>query len=240
MPNRKLSHLVFPALWTLAQLVPAFAEPLKVHPTNPRYFTDGTGRAIYLTGSHTWGNMFDFNPAISSAPPIDYLGYLDFLKRYNHNFARFWSAYGLETCVPCPYLRTGPGSALDGNPKLDLDQFNPEFFTWLRSRVVAARDRGIYAGITLFMPDGAKEADWPIQFLHPANNIQGIGNTSGARSYDLSDPRCTAVHEAFAREVIDHLNDLDNVLWEIGNEGDLTSIQCRAPDMGGGFTRVFR
>jgi hypothetical protein len=29
------------------------AEPLEVHPANPRYFTDGSDRAIYLTGSHT-------------------------------------------------------------------------------------------------------------------------------------------------------------------------------------------
>lgn len=27
--------------------------PLRVHPTNPRYFTDGSGNAICLTGSHT-------------------------------------------------------------------------------------------------------------------------------------------------------------------------------------------
>jgi hypothetical protein len=31
--------------------------PLRVHPKNPRYFTDGTGRAVYLTGSHTWDNL---------------------------------------------------------------------------------------------------------------------------------------------------------------------------------------
>ena len=28
--------------------------PLRVHPANGRYFTDASGRAIYLTGSHTW------------------------------------------------------------------------------------------------------------------------------------------------------------------------------------------
>jgi hypothetical protein len=39
--------------------------PLRVHPTNPRYFTDGTKlpdgslKAVYLTGSHTWGNLCD-------------------------------------------------------------------------------------------------------------------------------------------------------------------------------------
>lgn len=41
-------------------------SPLRVHPGNPRYFTDGTMaqdgslRAIYLTGSHTWGNLCDY------------------------------------------------------------------------------------------------------------------------------------------------------------------------------------
>lgn len=27
------------------------AGPLRMHPSNPRYFTDGSGRAVYLTGS---------------------------------------------------------------------------------------------------------------------------------------------------------------------------------------------
>ena len=31
--------------------------PLRVHPTNHRYFTDGSGKAILLTGSHTWANF---------------------------------------------------------------------------------------------------------------------------------------------------------------------------------------
>lgn len=34
--------------------------PLRVHPTNPRYFTDGRGKAIYLTGSHFWTAMVAF------------------------------------------------------------------------------------------------------------------------------------------------------------------------------------
>jgi hypothetical protein len=28
--------------------------PLRVHPENPRYFTDGTGRGVYLTGFQYW------------------------------------------------------------------------------------------------------------------------------------------------------------------------------------------
>jgi hypothetical protein len=33
--------------------------PLKIHPDNPRYFTDGSGKAIYLTGSHTWAVLHE-------------------------------------------------------------------------------------------------------------------------------------------------------------------------------------
>ena len=45
----------------------AAAGPLRVHPDNPRYFTDGSGRAVYLTGAHTWNNLVDTGP--SDPPP---------------------------------------------------------------------------------------------------------------------------------------------------------------------------
>ena len=33
--------------------------PLRVLPSNPRYFTDGSGRAIYLAGTHNWHSLQD-------------------------------------------------------------------------------------------------------------------------------------------------------------------------------------
>jgi len=33
--------------------------PLHVHPRNPRYVADGTGKAIYLTGSHMGWELQD-------------------------------------------------------------------------------------------------------------------------------------------------------------------------------------
>src|SRR5262245_14452585 len=62
--------------------------PLRVHPANPRYFTDGTKtpdgtfKAVYLTGSHTWGNLTDGY----KYPEFDFTRYLNFLGKYNHNF----------------------------------------------------------------------------------------------------------------------------------------------------------
>ena len=211
---------------------PPAAGPLRLHPQNPRYFTDGTKsadgslKAVYLTGSHTWGSLCDSR---ERWPAFDFPGYLDFLERHNHNFIRLWSGDGVGH-QPTPYARTGPGTAKDGGLKLDLDRFDPAFFERLRSRVVAARDRGVYVGIMLFNPDsGAKRKDWNDVLYNPGNNVQGIdadtnADGSGAEAYDLSIPRITAYQEAFARKVVDTVNDLDNVLYEIGNEGDLTSV----------------
>jgi hypothetical protein len=49
-----------------------------------------------------------------------------------------------------PYLRTGPGNALDGGLKFDLKAFNEDYFSRLRSRVMEAGRRGIYVSIMLF------------------------------------------------------------------------------------------
>ena len=72
--------------------------PLRVHPTNPRYFTDGTTnrhgllRAVYLTGSHHWYNLQDSaNLGKPLTGQFDYDGYLARLARPNHNFIRMWS-----------------------------------------------------------------------------------------------------------------------------------------------------
>jgi hypothetical protein len=37
---------------------------LRISPINPRYFTDGSGKAIYLTGSHTWTGLIDRGDAV--------------------------------------------------------------------------------------------------------------------------------------------------------------------------------
>ena len=64
--------------------------PLRVHPENPRYFTDDSGKAILLAGSHTWPNLVDMGPSDPPAP-LDYAAYLDWMAGYRHNFMRMWA-----------------------------------------------------------------------------------------------------------------------------------------------------
>src|SRR5579859_3449658 len=193
------------------------AGPLRVDAANPRYFVDGTGRAILLTGSHTWSNFQD-NGGSDPPPVFDYSAYLNFLQANHHNFFRLWtweqSRWTAETSdnnywfnPMAPYQRTGPGTALDGKPKFDLTQFDQSYFDRLRQRVIDAGNRGIYVSVMLFN-------GW---------SVDPNGDNIGVETEELSIPAVTAFQEAYVRKVVDTVNDLDNVLYEICNE-------CADPD----------
>jgi hypothetical protein len=193
-----------------------------VHPLNPRYFTDGNGKAVYLTGSHTWDNFHDKPPKV-----FDYISYLDFLQRYNHNFIRMWSGQELINETPAIYERTGPGKALDGGLRVDLSRFNETYFERLRNRVMAAQSRGFYVSVKLFHGDNVlnegKNKNWPNHPFNKDNNINKIngdsnGDNVGLEAHTLQIHAITAFQEAYVRKVIDALNEFDNVLYEISNE----------------------
>jgi hypothetical protein len=201
------------------QRTAAATGPLRVLTSNPRYFTDSTGRAIYLTGSHTWMNLQDWadGTLVGGQIPLkfDYLAYLDFMTAHNHNFMRMWNWDSIHS-DPVAWQRTGPGTAIDGKPKLDFIQYNQAYFDRLRTRVIQARDRGIYVSIMFF--DGSwSQQHWDGHIFNPANNVQGLDGGESV-THTLSNPAVVAVQEAFVKKVIDTVNDLDNVLYEISNE----------------------
>ena len=231
----------------------SFAGPLRVHPDNPRYFTDDTGRAIYLTGAHTWRTIQD---AGTSFPPaaFDFAEFLDLVGKQDHNFVRLWIFESpawvrpdstILWLDPLPFERTGPGTAADGRPKFDVTKFNQAFFDRLRSRVVAAGDRGMYVGVMLFQgfsvsrkSRSRRDTPWAYHPFHRANNINGIdgdlnGDGEGYETHELRVPEITRIQEAFVRKVVDTVNDLDNVIFEIGNEchGGSTAWQYHMIDV---------
>lgn len=235
------------ALFLLYQAASVAAEPakgpLQVLKSNPRYFTDGSGRAVYLAGTHIWHNFQDNGhrlPESQDPPPaFDYNAYLDFLQARKHNFFRLWKwevpkwtdaqPKGMvKYCQPNPWLRTGPGMAKDGKPKFDLTRFDPDFFNRLRERIIGAGEKGIYVSVMLY-------EGWSVQFLdawtyHPfnlANNVNRIeadsdGDGRGIEYFMLTSgemgKRVWAMQEAYLRKVVDTVNDLDNVLYEVCNE----------------------
>jgi hypothetical protein len=219
---------------TTAPAAKPITVPLRALSSNPNYFTDGSGKAIYLTGSHTWNNLQDWGTN-GSIQPLDFPAYVKMLVAHNHNFTLLWATElptfrGLPTTAssppdfsvtPHPWQRTGPGNASDGKLKFDLTQFNQTYFDRLRDRVQQLDAAGIYAGVYLF------SGEWLLRFrfsgdgypLTGSNNVNGIDDGGGTRAVTMTAPNAiTAIQDAYVKKVIDTLNDLPNVLWIVSQE----------------------
>jgi hypothetical protein len=214
--------------------------PLTVHPQNPRYFADADGDVVYLTGSHTWFSLQDeFSPGYNIV--FDYDEYLDFLDSHNHNFFRMWrnelpmvkydASEPYRTISPHPWKRTGPGTAWDGEPKFDLTKFESDYFDRLRDRIIEAQQRGIYVAVVLFEGHALQQAydGWSAHPFRSSNNINGINGDGdddgyGTETHTLDDDGVLEIQEAYVKKVIDTINDLDNVIYEIANESHPGSV----------------
>ena len=209
--------------------------------SNGRYFDNAAGEAVLLSGSHTWSNLQD-NGGGRPPPRFDYGKYLNFLESNGHDFFRLYTWEQARWTLETPdenywfypetaYLRTGPGNANDGQPKFDLTQLNQAYFDRVRERVQEAGARGIYVAVMLFNGWSVAKAKGSLHKNNPwrghpfnlANNINGVngdpnGDDSGEETQELLVPAVTALQEAYVRKMIDTVNDLDNVLYEISNE----------------------
>ncbi len=210
--------------------------PLVASATNRHWFVDTTGKAVALSGSHTWNNFQDLSQASPPSPALDYTAYVSFLKAHGHNVTILWrkdlptycnwGAGGTWNDATWPWPRNGAGTASDGLPKFDLSQFNQAYFDRLRARTIALQQAGIYAIVQLF--DGLQLLDnrcgndgYPFT---GANNINGVDDGGGTGSMTMSGTNSiTNVQDAYVQKTIDSLNDLDNVIWEASEEAPSNS-----------------
>ncbi|RPI55299.1 MAG: LamG domain-containing protein [Deltaproteobacteria bacterium] len=192
-------------------------------------YTEDGSLALYFDG--LIDRMAVFNRVITSyestlmaqSLPFDWDEYITFLTGYGHNYIRLWA------------VDTGEGTphkySIDVNGKWDVTSINQSLLDRLASRVASALAAGMYVGINLFMPDSVKAtSDWAIHYFNEDNNSNSIdGDTNddnyGYETYDIT-PEITDItdeQKAWIEAVVDEVNAYDNVLWEIGNEGDWSS-----------------
>ena len=206
---------------------------LAVDPTNGRYFRNDAG-PVLLAGFHTWASIQDSWPT-QPIQPLDFDEYLGALVTHGCNFTKAWFLESARNWgdsaqyfAPHPWPRTGPGNAADGLPKFDLIQFDAGYFARLRERIIRLGNEGIYVCVQLFQGwhVALKAGSYDPWAYHPfaaANNINSIDgdtNDDGA-GYETRSTAFTAVYnlqKAYVSKVIDTLNDLDNVFYEIANE----------------------
>ena len=221
--------------------------PLQTLASNPRFLTDGTGKAVYLAGINGWQTFEDFNTT-SPPPAYNWVADLDEATTNGYNFIRLWlveqEAWGDSDQAPgtlglygrpLPWTQVGSRSVADPGVTqvgiYDLHSFNQAFFDRLRTRVQAAQQRGIYVSVMLFSGGhlGYFTRGW---FSHPfnsANNVNGIdgdknADGKGLETHTLADPAIVAIQEAYLKKIVDTVNDLPNVIYEISNEDYATSV----------------
>jgi len=220
---------------------------LSVHPKNPRYFADGSGRAIYLAGHQMFVDLQDnsFNKEFirNGQRILDWNEYVKFLKSCNFNYLRNWVIWSTGSgamapvnnaiAFPMPYKRVkGHGKAKDGKDKFDLNEFDEVFFQRMRKRCEDLQEAGVYVSIMLFEVYGFLGGEpvgdppqtlWDGNVFNKENNINGIdvdydGNGKGIEFFYTDDKRVLQLQKEYVRKLIDTVNHLDNVFYEIANE----------------------
>ncbi len=226
----------------------ATAGPLRVHPQNGRYFGDGAGRAVYLTGAHTWNNLSDVG--IGDPPtPFDFPKYLAFLAQHHLNFIRLWRWELTRWDVGAtPAVHAQDRDVRRGAASLETHGSRRGLGWPCRSSISSNSIRriSIVSGSGCARPKTAASTSsimlfegWGLQHLaeawkshpfHPSNNIQALdgdagGDGRGLLTHTLKLPAVTRLQEAYVRHLMDTVNDLDNVLYEIINESGVYSIE---------------
>jgi hypothetical protein len=214
----------------------AITSPLRVSAANPHFLTDASGRAVYLAGSHTWDDMQDMDVTPNAPSAFDFNAYVQFLVAHGQNMTILWrkdlptfcnwGAGGTWHASQFPWLRTGPGTASDGLPTFDLSQFDQSYFDRLRARVVELEQNNIYATVQLFdglqlLNNRCANDGYPFS---AGNNVNGVADGGGTGSMTMTAPNAiTNFQDAYVKKVIDTLNDLPNVLWEVSEEAPSNS-----------------
>ena len=216
--------------------------PLRVLPREPAVLYGRERAAVYLTGSHTWGNG-QAAGYVEPPAPFDFASYLDYLQG---EWPQLHSAVGLGAGEVergesgrllvqrrSPICGQGRGRQRTARLKWDLTQFDEQFFDAAAAACGSCGQRGMYVSIMLF--DGwsvettrdPANNPWQGHPFNAANNINGVngdanGDNRGWRRTRWRVPAITALQEAYVRKVIDTVGDLDNVLYEISNESHRT------------------
>ena len=198
-------------------------QPIRVHPENPKCFEFRGKPLALLTATEHYGAVmnrpFRFERYLADAAEKRItLTRLFMLFREQQSASNPYS-----TCKPespdyiAPFLRTGPGLARDGQPRYDLDQWNPEFFSRLHRFLSLASDYGIIVEVVLFSNTYGPDV-WALNPLHHANNINDLEEAPWPDYLSQRQPKRFARQVAHVRKIVEETKQYDNIFYEICNE----------------------
>jgi hypothetical protein len=201
----------------------ADGTPISIHPENPKYFLFRGKPLVLIAASEHYGSVvnrrFDFERYLAEAADKKQTMTRTFLLYRELQSAR-------NPCSPvkpespdfvAPWPRTGPGKAMDGEPKYDLDRWNPEYFSRLHRFLSLALSLGIAVELTVFSNTYSNDV-WALNPLRDRNNLQGIGSVEWPEYISLRDQKLVERQSAYARKIVQETSRYDNLYYEICNE----------------------
>ena len=199
-------------------------RPVRLHPDNPKLLEYRGRPVVLICASEHYGAVMN--------RPFRFEKYLADCAHKHQNYTRLFTLFRelqtdrnpYSTCKPespdyvAPFRRVGPGTALDGQPLYDLDQWNPEFFDRLHRFLSGAEEIGVIVEIVLFSNTYCPEV-WRLNPLNPGNNVNGTEELSHISEY------LTRRHERMfhyqcrhARKIVEETRRYGNVIYELCNE----------------------
>jgi hypothetical protein len=198
-------------------------DPIHIHPQNPRIFEFRGKPLALLTATEHYGAVMN--------RPFRFERYLEDAADKGMTLTRLFVLFRelqsycnpYSTCKPespdyiSPFIRTGPGRAQDGEPKYDLDRWNPEFFDRLHRFLSLASDYGIVVEVVL-LSNTYEDRIWALNPLNSGNNVNGLEPISWPTYMTLRNPGLFERQAAHVRKIVEEANRYDNVIFEICNE----------------------
>ncbi len=199
------------------------AEPIHIHPHNPKVFEFRGRPRVLICATEHYGAVvnrsFDFGRYLDEAAERGQtLTRLFLLFRELQTARNPHSSLKVESPdFVTPWPRTGPGLALDGEPRFDVGQWNDEFFARLDRFLTLAAERDIVVELTLFS-NTYTDGVWALNPLRHENNLSGVGRVDWPEYTSLADPHLVATQSAYTRRVVQATHGFDNVYYELCNE----------------------
>ena len=201
------------------------AQPVRVHPENPRYLEFRGKTFLPVSSAEHYGAVLNGD--------FDYRKYLSTLAREGMNYTRIFTgvyvegpgSFGIQrnTLAPAvgrvvaPWARSDtPGYAMGGN-KFDLMQWNPGYFTRLKDFMAEAARQEIVVEVTFFSSI-YNEKHWTLAPFHPDNNVNGTQLADYKQAHTLNNGNLLPHQERMVRKFVRELNEFDNLFFEVQNE----------------------
>jgi hypothetical protein len=197
--------------------------PIAIHPENPKYFLFRGKPLVLIAATEHYGSVvnrrFDFTRYLAeAADKMQTVSRLFLFYRELQSVRNPYSPLKAESPdFVMPFARTGPGSAMDGELKYDLDRWNPEYFNRLHRFLSMASDLGIVVETTVFSNTYADEI-WALNPLRDKNNLQGIGTVEWHEYNSLRNKALVDWQLKYLRKVVQETSKYDNVYYEVCNE----------------------